>query len=44
MCDSCRRGDFVNCVNQATTGTTVDGGYAEVVYAKASGLVRVPDG
>ncbi|MBB5890525.1 alcohol dehydrogenase catalytic domain-containing protein [Kutzneria kofuensis] len=44
VCDSCRRGDFVNCVNQATTGTTVDGGYAEVVYAKASGLVRVPDG
>jgi propanol-preferring alcohol dehydrogenase len=43
-CEPCRRGDFVNCVNQAQTGTTVDGGYAEVVYARASGLVRIPDG
>ena len=25
-------------------GTTVDGGYAEVVYARASGLVRISDG
>jgi propanol-preferring alcohol dehydrogenase len=43
-CDSCRRGDFVNCSDQEQTGTTVDGGYAEVAYARASGLVRVPDG
>jgi alcohol dehydrogenase, propanol-preferring len=39
----CRRGDFVNCTNQEQTGTTVDGGYAEVAYARASGLVRLPD-
>ncbi len=44
VCEPCRRGDFVNCANQEQTGTTVDGGYAEVAYAKASGLVRVPDG
>ncbi|MER5918179.1 alcohol dehydrogenase [Streptomyces sp. NPDC001982] len=43
-CESCRRGDFVNCLNQQQTGTTADGGYAEVVYARSSGLVRIPDG
>ncbi|MEW2289241.1 alcohol dehydrogenase catalytic domain-containing protein [Streptomyces sp. NPDC047841] len=43
-CEPCRRGDFVNCLNQPQTGTTTDGGYAEVVYARASGLVRIPDG
>ena len=43
-CDPCRRGDFVNCENQPTTGTTVDGGYAEYAYARISGLVRVPEG
>ncbi|MCF3129216.1 alcohol dehydrogenase catalytic domain-containing protein [Streptomyces olivochromogenes] len=40
-CDPCRRGDFVSCRNQQQTGTTVDGGYAEVAYARTSGLVRV---
>src|SRR5262249_4625161 len=30
--------------NQPQTGTTTDGGYAEVAYARASGLVRIPDG
>ena len=43
-CDPCRRGDFVNCENQPTTGTTVDGGYAQYTYARISGLVRVPEG
>ncbi|MEU9343393.1 alcohol dehydrogenase catalytic domain-containing protein [Streptomyces sp. NPDC048278] len=43
-CEPCRRGDFVNCLDQAQTGTNVDGGYAEVTYARASGLVRIPDG
>jgi D-arabinose 1-dehydrogenase-like Zn-dependent alcohol dehydrogenase len=42
-CQWCRRGDFVNCENQPQPGTTEDGGYAEVVYARASGLVRIPD-
>src|SRR5882757_10754437 len=44
VCDFCRRGDFVNCTDQPWTGTTVDGGYAEYAYARASGLVRIPDG
>ena len=43
QCGFCRRGDFVNCENQPFFGTTEDGGYAEVAYARASGLVRVPD-
>lgn len=42
-CDFCRHGDFVNCEDQPLPGTTVDGGYAEVTYARASGLVRIPD-
>lgn len=43
-CEPCRRGDFVNCRSQEQTGNTIDGGYAEVVYARASGLVRIPEG
>jgi alcohol dehydrogenase, propanol-preferring len=42
-CAYCRRGDFVNCANQPQPGTTEDGGYAEMVYARATGLVRVPE-
>ena len=43
-CESCRRGDFVNCSDQPRMGTDVDGGYAEVTYARATGLVRIPPG
>ncbi|HEV7453458.1 MAG TPA: alcohol dehydrogenase catalytic domain-containing protein, partial [Pseudonocardiaceae bacterium] len=43
-CEFCRRGDFVNCTNQPWTGTTVDGGYTEYTFARASGLVRIPEG
>src|SRR5262249_55624277 len=28
-CDLCRRGDFINCVNEKVTGISYDGGYAE---------------
>jgi propanol-preferring alcohol dehydrogenase len=44
QCEFCRRGDFVNCTDQPQTGTTIDGGYAEYAFARASGLVRVPEG
>ncbi|GAA0383239.1 alcohol dehydrogenase catalytic domain-containing protein [Microbispora corallina] len=43
VCEQCRRGDFVNCTAQPLTGTTVDGGYAEVAYAKANALVGIPE-
>jgi propanol-preferring alcohol dehydrogenase len=43
LCVWCRRGDFVNCENQPQPGTTEDGGYAEAVYARETGLVRIPD-
>lgn len=43
-CDPCRRGDFVNCVDQPQSGTTVDGGYAEYVHVRSSGVVALPDG
>jgi propanol-preferring alcohol dehydrogenase len=42
-CAYCRSGDLVNCRNQEYTGIHHDGGYAEVMIAKASGLVSVPD-
>ncbi|MEV5888301.1 alcohol dehydrogenase catalytic domain-containing protein [Nonomuraea fuscirosea] len=44
QCEQCRRGDFVNCADQPQVGTTIDGGYAEVVHVRSSGLVHVPDG
>jgi len=36
-------GDLVNCTNQGYTGVQHDGGYAEMMIAKASGLIAVPD-
>src|ERR1700731_3822616 len=42
-CGYCRDGDIVNCINQGYTGVQHDGGYAEVMIAKASGLMAVPD-
>jgi propanol-preferring alcohol dehydrogenase len=42
-CEYCRDGDLVNCANQAYTGVQHDGGYAEVMIAKSTGLIAVPD-
>src|ERR1700685_4180548 len=42
-CAYCRDGDLVNCINQGYTGVQHDGGYAEVMIVKASGLIAVPD-
>ena len=33
QCDPCRRGEFFACENGATTGISVDGGYAEYLLA-----------
>src|SRR6202795_333841 len=42
-CAQCRGGDLVNCRNQEFTGIQHDGGYAEVLIARASGLISIPD-
>jgi len=42
-CEFCRNGDLVGCVNQGYSGVHIDGGYAEVMIAKASGLMSVPE-
>src|ERR1700722_16789303 len=43
VCEPCRRGDIVNFQNPVTSGVTVDGGYAEVMIAKARGIASIPD-
>src|SRR6202790_1923461 len=42
-CVYCREGDLVNCINQGYTGVQHDGGYAEMMIARSSGLIAVPD-
>ena len=44
VCDSCRRGDFVTCQNEAITGINRDGGYAQYMLARHEALALVPDG
>jgi len=44
VCDSCRRGDFVTCQNQAITGVTRDGGYTQYMLARHEALAVVPRG
>lgn len=43
-CDQCRQGTFVHCTNQKYIGSNQDGGYAELMLAKATGLVAIPEG
>jgi alcohol dehydrogenase, propanol-preferring len=42
-CEYCREGDLVSCRNQEFTGIHRDGGYAEMLIARASGLMSIPD-
>ncbi len=42
-CESCRRGDFINCENGQIPGIAYDGGYAEYMVAPAETLARIPD-
>src|SRR5215813_8097957 len=42
-CEFCRNGELVNCRNQEYTGINHDGGYAEVMIAKSSSLMSIPD-
>ena len=43
VCDECRRGDFMMCVNRKITGLDYDGGYAEYMIARAEALAAIPD-
>jgi propanol-preferring alcohol dehydrogenase len=43
VCEPCRRGDIVNCLNAVIPGVTIDGGYAEVMIAEARGISSIPD-
>ena len=42
-CEFCRAGDLVNCQNHEFTGIHHDGGYAEVLIARANGVMSIPD-
>jgi alcohol dehydrogenase len=42
-CRACRQGRFQLCRNQPFVGSTHDGGYAEMMLARATGLVSIPD-
>lgn len=42
-CEQCRRGEFNLCRNQPITGSSRDGGYAEMMLARATGLVSIPE-
>ncbi len=42
-CDSCRKGDFVNCRYLKIPGISYDGGYAQYVIAPIEALAHIPD-
>lgn len=42
-CTQCRQGQFQLCENQPFVGASCDGGYAEMMLARATGLVSVPE-
>jgi len=43
VCDACRRGDFILCVNEKITALSFDGGYAEYMIAPAEAVAAIPD-
>jgi len=42
-CSQCRQGQFQLCENQPVVGSSCDGGYAEMMIARSTGLVSIPD-
>lgn len=42
-CVQCRQGNFQLCQNQPVVGATCDGGFAEMMLARSTGLVSIPD-
>ena len=43
ICDPCRRGDFINCVNEKITGIHFDGGYQEYMIAPSEAVAAMPE-
>jgi D-arabinose 1-dehydrogenase-like Zn-dependent alcohol dehydrogenase len=43
-CPSCRRGDFLTCVQGQVPGISYDGGYAEYVVVPQEAVAAMPDG
>lgn len=42
-CRECRKGRFHLCRNQPVLGASCDGGYAEMMIARATGLASIPE-
>ncbi len=42
-CPQCRQGRFQLCEHQPVVGASCDGGYAEMMIARSTGLVLIPD-
>ncbi|MDE2585151.1 MAG: alcohol dehydrogenase catalytic domain-containing protein [Betaproteobacteria bacterium] len=42
-CVQCRQGQFQLCENQPFVGASCDGGYAEMLLVRSTGLVSIPD-
>lgn len=43
VCEPCRRGQFQLCQDQPIVGASCDGGYAEMMVARSTALVAIPD-
>ncbi|WP_419709712.1 alcohol dehydrogenase [Pseudomonas sp. NFX224] len=43
VCEQCRQGNFNLCSDQPVVGSTQDGGYAQMMITRATGLVAIPD-
>src|SRR5215472_59298 len=43
VCESCRRGDFINCARAQISGLTRDGGYSQYMIARAEALAAIPE-
>jgi D-arabinose 1-dehydrogenase-like Zn-dependent alcohol dehydrogenase len=41
VCNPCREGDFIRCVNGKITGFSVDGGYADYMIAQAEAVAAM---
>lgn len=43
LCEQCQQGHFNLCLDQPVVGSSQDGGYAQMMLARATGLVAIPD-